>query len=158
MLGGNIKHSEFAARIVVEGALNVLQGKDPPGQLPVTPDVLTDRQAQDMGLPPGGTVLCYPLGASPLFFDMAGTRMVVWYSGADADKAADVLDRALKQAYPAIKMLIDVDHPKESDLRVRAYDVKLGEGLMATIEVSYPRPGAYKPKFSAIIVGMAIKN
>ncbi|HYD89704.1 MAG TPA: hypothetical protein VEA80_19640 [Vitreimonas sp.] len=153
-----IKHSELASRIVVEGALTVLQGKNPRGQLPVKPEVLTDREAQDLGMPPGGTVLCYPLGQTPVFFDMAGSRMVVWYSGADADRAVDVFDKTLKQSYPGNKMVIDAEHPQESDLRVRAYDVKLGEGMMATIEVSYSKPNAHKPKFSAIIVGMAIKN
>jgi len=153
-----IKHSELAARIVVEGALTVLQGKTPSGQLPVKPEVLTDKEAQDLGLPPGGTVLCYPMAQTPVFFDMAGPRMVVWYSGADADRAVDVFDKTLKRSYPDNKMVIDAEHPQQSDLRVRAYDVKLGDGMMATVEVSYSKAGAHKPKFSAIIVGMAIKN
>ncbi|MBC7768962.1 MAG: hypothetical protein H7124_09255 [Phycisphaerales bacterium] len=158
MLGGKIKHSELAARIIVEGALTILQGKTPPGQLPVKPEVLSDREAEDLGLPPGGTVLCYPLGEKGVFFDMVGSRMVVWYNGADADRATGVLDAALKKAYPSTKLVIDAEHPQQSDLRVRAYDVKLSEGLMATIEVSYAKPGAYAAKFSAIVVGMAIKH
>lgn len=153
-----IKHSELAARIVIEGALTALKGQTPRGQLPVKPEVLTDDEAQRMGLPPGGTVLCYPLGQTPVFFDMEASRMSVWYSGADADRALEVFDKALKQAYPVAKLVIDAEHPQESDLRVRAYDVKLDDGLMTTIEVSYPRANAHKPKFSAIIVGMAIKN
>jgi len=153
-----IKHSELAARIIVEGALGSLKGEQPKGQLPVKPEVLTDREAEDLGLPPGGTVLYYPLADKGVFFDMAGSRMVVWYSGGDAEHGPGVLDAALKRAYSSTKQVIDAAHPTESDLRVRAYDVKLGEGLMATIEVTYTKPGAYPPKFSALVVGMAIKN
>ncbi|MDZ4691224.1 hypothetical protein [Terricaulis sp.] len=154
-----IRHSELAVMLVMDGSLRVLKGEQLKGQVPVKPEVLSDREAQDLGLPPGGTVLCYPLGETPLFFDMAGSRMVIWYSGADADRAAPLLDAELKRAYPGgVKQVIDTEHPQESDLRIRAYDVKLSDGLMATIEVSYTKPGADKPKFSALIVGMAIKN
>jgi len=153
-----IKHSELASRIIIEGALGALKGEQPKGQLPVKPEVLTDREAQDLGLPPGGTVLYYPLAEKGVFFDMAGSRMVVWFSGGDAERAPDAFDAALKRAHPGAKQVIDAAHPAESDLRVRAYDVKLAEGLMATIEVTYTKPGAHLPKFSALVVGMAIKN
>ena len=154
-----IKHSELASMLIIDGSLRVLKGEQLSGQVPVKPEVLSDREAQDIGLPPGGTVLCYPLGDKPVFFDMAGSRMVVWYSGADADRAVAHLDAELKRTYPGgVKQVVDAEHPQESDLRIRAYDVKLAEGLMATIEVSYSKPGAHTPKFSALIVGMAIKN
>lgn len=152
-----IKHSELAARLIVEGAIGAFKG-DVSGQLPVKPEVLTDREAQDIGLPPGGTTLYYPLDDKGVFFDTAGSRMAVWYSGADADRAPGVLEAELKRRYPNSKQVIDAVHPTASDMRVRAYDVKIGEGLLATIEVSYSKPGVRPAKFSAQIVGMAIKN
>jgi hypothetical protein len=152
-----ITHSELAVRIIVEGALSAFT-ETVAGQLPVKPEVLTDSEAQSLGLPPGGTVLYYPLGEKGVFFDMAGSRMAVWYSGADADRALALLDATLKRAHPSAKQVIDAAHPAEHDLRVRAYDVKLSQGLMATVEVTYSKAGVRPPKFSAQIVGMAIKN
>lgn len=152
-----MKHSELAVRLIVEGALGAFAGTVS-GQLPIKPEVLTDREAQDIGLPPGGTTLYYPLGDKGVFFDTAGSRIAVWYSGADADKALGALDAALKRTYADTKQVIDAVHPEVSDMRVRAYDVKLADGLMATVEVSYSKPGVRPPKFSAQIVGMGIKN
>lgn len=152
-----IKHSELATRLIVEGAIGMFRG-DISGQLPVKPEVLSDREAQDLGLPPDGTTLYYPLGEKGVYFDSAGSRMVAWYSGADAERAPAVFETELKRRYPEAKQVIDADHPTASDMRMRAYDVKIGEGLLATIEVSYSKPGARPPKFSAQIVGMAIKN
>ncbi len=152
-----VKHSELAARLIVEGAIGAFKG-DISGQLPVKPEVLTDREAQDIGLPPGGTTLYYPLGDKGVFFDSAGSRMAVWYSGADADRAPGVLEAELKRRYPNTKQVVDADHPTASGMRMRAYDVKVGDGLLATIEVSYSKPGVRPPKFSATVVGMAIKN
>lgn len=152
-----IKHSELATRLIVEGAIGMFKG-DISGQLPIKPEVLTDREAHEIGLPPGGTTLYYPLGEKGVFFDSAGSRMVAWYSGADADRAPAVFETELKRRFPHAKQVIDADHPTASDMRMRAYDVKIGEGLLATIEVSYSKPGARPAKFSAQIVGMAVKN
>lgn len=152
-----IKHSELAAQIIVEGALGVFTG-GLKGQLPIKPVVLTDDEAQALGLPPDGTVLYYPLGDKGVFFDTLGSRMVVWYSGADADRAPAVFDAELRRKYPATKQVIDAAHPSESDLRIRAYDVKLADGVMATIEVSYTKPNVRPAKFSALVVGMGLKN
>jgi len=153
-----IKHSELATQLVIEGALGVFGGKELKGQLPVTPHVLSDREAQDVGLPPGGTVLYYPIDSKGVFFDMVGSRAIVWYSGADADRALSLFDSELKRAYPSAKQLVDTAHPDASEMRIRAYDVKLADGMMATVEVSYSKQGVSPPKFSAQVVAMAIKN
>lgn len=151
-------HSELAVRIVVEGALAAATDTLS-GQLPIKPVILSDEQARDLGLPPGGLVLYYALGErTGVFFDSAGARMMVWFSGGDAERAPQLLDQALRGAYRDLKQVIDADHPKESSMRVRAYDVKFGNGRMATIEVSYTRPGVNPPRFSAQIVNMAIKQ
>ena len=152
-----IRHSELAAKLVVEGAIAAFAGTVR-GQLPVKPEVLTDREAQDLGLPPGGATLYYPLDDKGVFFDTVGSRVAVWYSGADAERAPAVLEAELKRRYPNTKQVVDADHPEVSEMRVRAYDVKIRDGLMATVEVSYSKPGARPPKFSAQVVGMAIKN
>jgi hypothetical protein len=152
-----MKHSELAARLVVEGAIAAIAGTVR-GQLPVKPTVLNDEQAQALNLPPGGTTLYYELDDKGVFFDSVGSRVAVWYSGADADRALGVLEAELKRHYPNTKQVIDAKHPDASGMRVRAYDVKIRDGLMATVEVSYSEPNVRPPKFSAQVVGMAIKN
>ena len=152
-----MKHSELAAKLVVEGALAAIGGTVR-GQLPVKPTTLNDEQAQALGLPAGGTTLYYELDDKGVFFDSVGSRVAVWYSGADADRALAVLDAELKRHYPNTKQVVDADHPDASGMRVRAYDVKIRDGVMATVEVSYSKPGQRPPKFSAQVVGMVIKN
>lgn len=153
-----ITHSELAVRIVVDGALAAATDTIS-GQLPIKPVILSDEQARDLGLPGGGLVLYYALGErTGVFFDSAGARMMVWFSGGDAERAPQLLDQELKRAYRDLKQVVDADNPKESSMRVRAYDVMLGNGRMATIEVSYTKPGVKPPRFSAQIVNMAIKQ
>jgi len=152
-----MRHSELAAKLIVEGAIGALAGTVR-GQLPVKPTALNDEQAQALGLPPGGTTLYYELDDKGVFFDTVGSRAAVWYSGADADRALSVLEGELKRQYPNTKQVVDGDHPDASGMRVRAYDVRIRDGLMATVEVSYSKPGQRPPKFSAQVVGMVIKN
>ncbi len=153
-----LTHSELAVRIIVEGALAAATDSVS-GQLPIKPTILTDEQARDLGLPPGGLVLYYALGErTGVFFDSAGARMMVWFSGGDAGRAPQLLDQELRGAYRDLKQVVDADHPKESSMRVRAYDVRFGNGRMATIEVTYSKPGVTPPRFSAQIVNMAIKQ
>jgi hypothetical protein len=154
----SLTHSELAVRIVTEGALAAITGTVS-GQLPIKPVVLNSQQARDMGLPSDGLVLYYPLGErTGVYFDSAGARMLVWFSGGDADRAPAHLDQTLRRLYRDAKQVIDADHPGDQALRLRAYDVLLGNGRMATIEVSYSKPGVSPARFSAQIVGMAIKQ
>jgi hypothetical protein len=152
-----ITHSELAVRIV-EGALAAATDTVS-GQLPIKPTILSDEQARDLGLPAGGLVLYYPLGErTGVFFDSAGARMMIWFSGGDAERAPQLLDQRLRGAYRDLKQVVDADHPKETAMRVRAYDVMLGNGRMATVEVTYTKPGVTPQRFSAQIVNMAIKQ
>lgn len=153
----NLTHRELASRLVIDAALGGIAGTVS-GQLPIEPTVLTDESARMLGMPTGTTALYYPLGEKGVFFDIAASRIAVWYSGADADRAAAHLDAELKRAYPQAKQVKDEQHPDESGLRVRLYDVKLGQGRMANVEVSYSKPGERMPKFGVQIVALAIKN
>ncbi|MCC6193334.1 MAG: hypothetical protein IT518_02605 [Burkholderiales bacterium] len=153
----NITHRELAARLVIDAALRGMDGTVS-GQLPVSPTVLTDESARVLGMPTGTTALHYQIGERGVFFDIAGSRIAVWYSGADADRAPAHLDAELKRAYPQAQQVKDEPHPEESSQRVRRYDVKLGQGRMANVEVSYSKPGERTPKFGVQIVALAIKN
>lgn len=153
----NITHRELATRLVIDAALGGIAGTVK-GQLPVSPTILTDESARALGMPSGTTAIYYPLGDKGVFFDIAGSRIAVWYSGADADRAPALLDSELKRAYPQSKQVKDEVHPEESSQRLRLYDVKLGDGRMANVEVSYSKPGQQPPKFGVQIVALAIKN
>jgi hypothetical protein len=153
-----ITHSELATRLIVEGALNAIT-ETVRGRMPIEPVMLSDADAVRLGLPPGGSTLFYPVsGDSGVFFDVTDSRMAAWYSGADADRALALFDKSLRDAHREAKQVADAAHPDDSSMRLRAYDVKLGNGRMATIEVSYSKPGVKPPKFSATVVAMALKN
>jgi hypothetical protein len=152
-----ITHRELAARLVVEAALGGMDGTVS-GQLPIQPVPLSDHVGRMLGMPLGTTALHYPIGDSGVFFDIAASRIAVWYSGADADRAPAQLEAALKRAYPQTKQIKDEPHPEESSQRVRLYDVRLGQGRMANVEVNYSKPGERTPKFGVTVIALAIKN
>lgn len=152
-----ITQSELAARLVVEACLPAIT-ETVRGELPIEPVLLTDSEAARFGLAEGGTTLLYPLGDSGVFFDMAVSRMMVWFSGGDADKALPTLEAMLKKKYPQATLGGEGPHPENSSLRVRNYDVKLGNGRVATLEISYPVKGAHPPRFAVQVIAMALKN
>jgi len=149
--------SELAARIVTEGALPSIT-QTVRGQLPIEPVVLTDSEAAQLGLAEGGTTLLYRLGDTNVFFDMAVSRMIVWFSGGDAHKALATLEGALKRTYPQAKQAADEAHPNESGMRMRSFDVKLADGQAAIVEASYPEPNQRPGRFAVQVTAMAIKN
>lgn len=153
-----LTHSELAAKLIVEGAVGVIAGTVK-GKLPVEPMILTEREASDLGIPPGaGAPMFYPVGKSGVFFDVLWSRMAVWYTGADAERAPAVVEAMLKKAYPAAKMGADRDDPDAPGTHLRVFDVPLPDSKLATIEMRFSKPGAAQPRFSAQIIVMGVKN
>lgn len=110
---------------------------DVKGKAPVAAAPLTPEQRAKLKLDPQGITAFYPAQDEGVFFDVAGSALVVWFSGGDTDRATISLDGALKRAFPQTQQLDDVPHPRDSRMRARAYRVELGQGRLAAISTSF---------------------
>lgn len=152
-----MKPSEAVAQLVVEAAIAGIAGTVR-GKFPIAPVVLTAQQCSELGLPPGSNAMFFPLEKSGVFYDVDEARSTIWYTGADATKALQTVEHAVTRAYPAAKQSRDEDDPREAEMRVRTYDVKLPQGRLAIVQLSYPALNARAPKFVAQVTGMVIKQ
>ena len=153
------KHSEVVAQLVVEAAIAGIAGTVR-GKFPIAPVVLNEQQCAELGLPPGSNTLFYPVDKSTgVFYDIDEARSTIWYSGADATRALGVVENAVKRAYATAKQAKDEDDPREADMRVRTYDIKLPQAKLAIVQLSYPAANARAaPKFVAQVTAMVIKQ
>jgi hypothetical protein len=144
-------HSQLAIKLIVEGCLANVAGRVQ-GKMPMDPVPLTPLQRADIGLPQGGNTVFYPAPPTGVFLDLAGTVATVWYNQADADRAADALDSAVKRAFPKAKQTKDAEHPNDPELRWRVYEIDFGNSRLALMEVEYPARGKPPKKFLARIL------
>jgi len=151
------KPSEVVAQLVVEAAIAGIAGTVR-GKFPIAPVILNAQQCGELGLPPGSNTMFYPLDKSGVFYDVDEARSTIWYTGADAPKALSAVENAVLRAYPSAKQAKDDDDPREADMRVRTYDVKLPQGRLAIVQLSYPTPHSRAPKFVAQVTGMVVKQ
>jgi len=151
------KHSEVVAQLLVEAAIAGIAGTVR-GKFPIAPVILNAQQCGELGLPPGSNTMFYPLDKTGVFYDVDEARSTIWFSGADATKALPTVENAVKRAYPNAKQAKDEDDPREADMRVRTYDVKLPQGRLAIVQLSYPTPQSRTPKFVAQVTGMVVKQ
>ena len=151
------KHSEVVAQLVVEAAIAGIAGTVR-GKFPIAPMVLNQQQCAELGLPPGSDTMFYPLDRSGVFYDVDEARSTIWYTGADAPRALMTVEHALKRAYPDARQAKDEDDPREAEMRVRTYDVKLPQGRLAVVQLSYPTANSRAPKFVAQVTAMVVKN
>jgi hypothetical protein len=151
------KPSEVVAQLVVEAAIAGIAGTVR-GKFPIAPVILNAQQCGELGLPPGSNTMFYPLDKSGVFYDVDEARSTIWYTGADAGKALPTVENAVLRAYPAAKQAKDDTDPREADMRVRTYDVKLPQGRLAIVQLSYPTPQSRAPKFVAQVTGMVVKQ
>jgi hypothetical protein len=151
------KHSEVVAQLVVEAAIAGIAGTVR-GKFPIAPVILNAQQCGELGLSPGSNTMFYPLDKSGVFYEVDEARSTIWYTGADAPKALSAVENAVKRAYPNAKQAKDENDPRETDMRVRTYDVKLPQGRLAIVQLSYPTPQSRAPKFVAQVTGMVVKQ
>jgi hypothetical protein len=151
------KHSEVVAQLVVEAAIAGIAGTVR-GKFPIAPVILNAQQCGDLGLPPGSNTMFYPLDQSGVFYDVDEARSTIWYSGADSVRALPVVETAVMKAYREATQAKDELDPREGDMRVRTYDVKLPQGRLAIVQLSYPTPQSRAPKFVAQVTGMVVKQ
>ena len=152
-----MKPSEAVAQLVVEAAIAGIAGTVR-GKFPIAPVVLNAQQCGELGLPPESNTMFFPLDKSGVFYDVDEARSTIWYTGADAAKALSTVENAVTRAYPGAKKSQDEDDPREPDMRFRTYDVKLPQGRLAIVQLSYPTPHSRAPKFVAQVTGMVIKQ
>jgi hypothetical protein len=147
-------HAQLAAKLIVEGSLDKIAGRAKE-KFPVQSVPLNDEQRASFGREPGGTTLFYPVDSNGVFIDFHGAATTVWYGDADASEALKLLEKALKKAYPKARQKEDKPHTEHKDTRQRSYDVPLGEGRAAVVDVAYPAPGVAPRKFLVRILAYA---
>lgn len=151
-----MSHSELAARIV-EGCVMMVAG-DIKGSLPMEGIPLTDLERADLGLAQGGRTAFYPLKESGVFLDLNRSTCSVFFADYDFDRALAAVEAAVKRAYPQAKQIKDGPHPSLKDYRFRAYEIDLGGGKLALLELDAPGANADKRKFVARVDAQARKN
>ena len=145
-----LSHSQLAATLV-EGCLANAAGAAR-GAAPIQPAVLTELERADIGLKQGGHTLFYPLPPTGVFVDLAGAAATVWFNQADADRALDAVEQAMKRAFPRTRQLDDIAHPSDRGIRARGYEIDLGNGRMASVVIEYPERGAPPVRFSTRVL------
>jgi hypothetical protein len=152
-----MKHSELAAKLVVDGCLAIAAGKVQ-GQMPMEGEAVTEIERAELGLHGGGKTIFYPLKESGVFLDLNRTTASVFFADFDFDRAMPAIDAALKRAYPQAKQLKDSPHPRKKNFRFRAYEVDFGGGRLAVLEMDSPEASAKQRKFVARVFPQARKN
>jgi hypothetical protein len=150
-------HSEIAAKLVVEGCLGMIAGTVA-GRMPITPMVVTELERSDLGLPQGGKTLFYPLSESGVFFDMHQSTGTVFFADHDFDRALPAIEGALKRSYPNARQIKTGPHPRKKAFLFRAYEIDLGKGRIALLEIDAPESSAKRRKFVARVIAQARKN
>lgn len=143
-------YSQLAATLAIDGAIAMIAGKVQ-GKAPVESVALTPEERGKLGLPPGGLTLFFPAGGASddgVFFDMGGDNATIWYNRGDCDLGVGVFERALKQAYPATKYLGEKQNPNDATMRSRDYEIDLGAGKLAVIDVAFPAGATGKRQFA----------
>ncbi|MFZ2031991.1 MAG: hypothetical protein WAU68_16890 [Vitreimonas sp.] len=152
-----MKHSELAAKLVVDGCLAIIAG-NVQGKMPMEGEAVTDLERAELGLRQGGRTVFYPLRESGVFLDLNSTTGSVFFADHDFDRAMPAIDSALKRAYPQAKQLKDSPHPRKKNFRFRSYEVDFGNGRLALVELDSPEASAKRRKFVARVFAHARKN
>jgi hypothetical protein len=155
-MASELSHSELAAKIV-EGCIMMVAG-DIKGSLPMEGIPLSELERADLGLAQGGRTAFYPLKESGVFLDLNRSTCSVFFADYDFDRALPAVEAALKRAYPGAKQIKDGPHPSLKDYRFRAYEIDLGGGKLALVELDAPGANASKRKFVARVDAQARKN
>ena len=153
-----LTHAQVVTKVVTEGAIATIAGTVK-GQLGIKPVVLTDAQRAEVGMPQSGKTLFYPVKGDMdgVFCEVDGSTTMLWFNGADCDKAIGMLDQALKRMYPTAKQVKDEPNKVDANFRARSYDVSLGDGRMAIVETHYPA-NKNAHKFMVSVIAMHRKN
>lgn len=152
---------ELAAKLVVEGSLDVIANK--PGAVFPLPGglALSDARRAELGRPAGGGTVFYAAGELDparergVFVDFQDSATTVWFRNGDGKSALKILDTALRKAYPKTKQQGDSEHRGQRGARHRSYDVPLSAERAAVIDVAYPSEKNAEDRFVVRITAFA---
>jgi hypothetical protein len=152
-----MSHTELAARLLVDASLDIIAGR-PAKPLPVEGAPLSQANRAKLGKPAGGRTMYYSLGKDTgVFMDFSDNETTIWFKGADSLDARRKVEEALSAAYPDYVLRSDQANPQNTNMRHRAYDVPLGNGRIATVDIAYPGPGSIPRGFTARVVAYQVK-
>ena len=155
-MASQMSHSELAATIV-EGCIAMVAGTVK-GTLPMEGIPLTELERADLGLAQGGRTAFYPLTESGVFLDLDRSTCSVFFADHDFDRALPAVEAAVRRSYPQAKQIKDGPHPRLKDYRFRAYEIDLGGGKVALLELDAPEAKASERKFVARVDAQGRKN
>lgn len=152
-MADTLSPSHLAAKLVVEGSLDVIAAK-PGAQFPMPGGLrLSEARRAELARPPGGGTVFYPVEPGQtaqqkgVFVDFQDDATTVWFTDPDSKNALTILEKAIKSAYPKIKQQSDKPHPTEQGLRHRSYDVALNKERAVVLDVAYPASGKKAERF-----------
>lgn len=152
MAAAGLTHSQVAV-MLIDGALAHIAG-NVQGKMPLTPETVTHFDRASVGLKPGGQTLHYRIAEEGVYVDLTGSLAMVWFVGADFDRALAATDTLMKK-YRAKQVKDEaLEIPKQ---RRRVYEVDLGNGRLATVNVEYAERGAQYERFRTIVAAFARK-
>lgn len=153
--------SELAAKLVVEGSLDVIAGKAG-AQFPMPGGLaLSNARRAELGRPRGGGTVYYAFGETApstedgVFVDFQDNATTIWFNNADSKNALKVFEAALKKAYPKTKQQSDKAHASQRGARHRSYDVQLSNDRAVVVDVAYPADKGAEERFVVRIVAFA---
>ncbi|MFN3463452.1 MAG: hypothetical protein ACK4X1_05180 [Terricaulis sp.] len=152
MSAAGLTHSQVAV-MLIDGALAHIAG-NVQGKMPFSPVHVHELDRAGVGLKPGGQTLQYQIGEDGVFIDLNGSEVMVWFVGADFDRALSAADAALKRV--RAKQVSDeaLETPKQ---RRRIYQVDFSGGRLAIVSIEYAERGAQRQRFRAHISALARK-
>jgi hypothetical protein len=130
-------HAQLAAALAVDGALATIAG-GVEGTAPVKGMRLRPEERAKLAVDPGGTTMFYPIGIGGVYLDLAGDKATVWFNDGDCEFGLPVFEEGLSLKYPNARQVEDVVNAKDGSMRSRSYEVELGSGRRAFIDVGYP--------------------
>lgn len=135
-----ISQSQLTATLAIEGAIAMIAGKVQ-GKAPLEGVFLTEEERAKLSLSEQGATIFYPAGgdnADGVFFDMSGSAATVWHNSGDCHQGLGVFESALKRAHTHARYLGESANPNDATMRSRGYEIDLGEGRVAVLDVAYP--------------------
>ena len=148
-------HTQLAAKLLVEASLNQIAGRGA-AKLPVQGVQLSDAKRAELGREPGGKTIFYALTKGGVYMDFQGAATTVWFDSADSSDARVQVEEELKRAYPEFVVRSDQADPRNEKMRLRAYDIGLGNGRAAAVDIAYPGPGSNPRGFVARVLAYEI--